>query len=312
MNRKLLAVVVSGALVVPMAAQAVDFSVSGHIARAITVTDNDGDNDVSNVDSGASGSRFRMKGSSDLENGITASVNLEYGAGAKGKDSPTLRHANIALGGEFGKLTIGQQSPATDGVPYSNFDNYAFLGGVEISCDYCSADFAASHGGSRNQGVRYDTPAIGPATVGIWSDANDMWDIALRASGDAGVGGYQFKAGYGDDANGTERIIFSGAVGLAMGGHFGVAWGKTNADDSDYLNVGVGYNAGDSSVAANYYTSDISGGGSALSFGVGHSLGSGVEVFASYMYLSYDDDMNDDVAMENEGLFVIGSRMAFN
>ena len=314
MNRKLLAVVVSGALAVPMAAQAVDFSVSGHIARAIVISDNDGDTNVSHEDAGASGSRFRMTGSSELDSGISAGVQLEYAAGGGTGDTPVVRHSNLYFSGDFGKVTLGQQAPATNGTPYVSYDNHAFLGGVELSCDYCSADFAKSHTVGRDQGIGYGSPNLGPMSINVWSDADDNWDAQAQIAGDAGLGGYKLRASYADV--GTERIIIAGAVGLANGGHANVAYGKTNEDDSNYVNVGVGYNVGTSSVAANYYSSDISGGGSAISFGVGHDMGVGVEVFASYMYLSYDDEENttDDGVLEvdNEGLFVVGARVKFN
>ena len=44
MERKLIAAAVSGALALPMAAQAVEFSVSGHINRAIISVDGGGVN----------------------------------------------------------------------------------------------------------------------------------------------------------------------------------------------------------------------------------------------------------------------------
>ena len=321
MDRKLLVAVVAGALAVPMAAQAVDFSVSGHVGRAIVITDNDGDTDVDNSDTSASPSRFRFTGSNDLDAGITASVNLEYAAGKDGiaddrlRQYPfaKLRHANVSLSGDFGALIIGQQSEATDGIAYSNFDNHAWLGGVEIACDYCAVDFGGSHGGNRNEGVRYNTPSIGPATVGVFTTGNDDWDVALRMAGSAGVGGYQFKAGYADDATaGAERIVLSGAVNLPVGVHFNLAWGETDADNTGYVNVGVGYNVGESSVAANLYSSDMGGGGTAVAVGYGQSLGAGVQIFASYTYATFDDDLNGEEEMENSGTFVIGSRVAFN
>ena len=42
MERKLIAVAVSSALALPMAAQAVEFAVSGHIARALVSVDGGG------------------------------------------------------------------------------------------------------------------------------------------------------------------------------------------------------------------------------------------------------------------------------
>jgi hypothetical protein len=309
MNRKLLAAVVSGTLVLPMAAQAVDFDVSGHVGRVIVVMDDGSDGtDVDNGDTGASPSRFRMTGSGELDAGVTAGFSLEYGAGNDANDNPNLRQGNVYLSGGFGKLTIGQQSRATDGIPFSNYDNHAWLG-TEIGCDYCGKGgkvFSTIYNGGRGEGVRYDTPGLGPATVGVSSDGNDRWDAAVRVEGDAGVGGYQIKAGYTDD-DGTRITTISGAVGLAQGAHFNAAWGQSNEDESDYLHFGVGYNAADTSVAATYSTSDISGGGNSWAVGVGQGMGAGVQLFAGYKHLAFEDEMMDDY-----GLLVIGSRIRFN
>lgn len=322
MNRKLLVAVVSGALALPMAAQAVEFSVSGHVGRTMVVMDSDyGNDDVANKDTGASPSRFRMTGSEELDVGVTGGVQLEYGVGDDGGSNPSVRHANVYLSGDFGKLTLGQQSTAMDGIPYSNFDNIAWLGGVENGCDYCDADFIKTYSGGRGEGVRYDTPNIGPATVAVSMDGNDRWDAAVKLAGDAGVGGYQLKVGYTDTGK-KEMTAISGAVGLAMGAHVNVAWGQTNDDDSDYVNFGLGYNIGDSSIAATYYTSDIEGGGDSWAVGAGHNLGGGIEIFASYKTVNYDDGINQqrdrdgkgkkDLTMDDEGLFVIGARVKFN
>ena len=309
MNRKLLAAVVSGTLVLPMAAQAVEFSVSGHVGRAIAVMDDgSGGDNVGHTDSWASPSRFRMTGSEELDAGVTAGFSLEYGAGNDANANPNMRQGNVYLSGGFGKLAIGQQSRATDGIPYSNYDNHAWLG-TEIGCDYCGEGaevFSTIYSGSRGEGIRYDTPGLGPATVAVSSDGNDRWDAAVRVEGDAGVGGYQIKAGYTDD-DGTRKTMISGAVGLAQGAHFNAAWGQTNEDESDYLHFGVGYNAGDTSVAATYSTSDIKGGGNSWAVGVGQSMGAGVQLFAGYKNLAFEDEMMDDY-----GLFVIGSRISFN
>ena len=312
MNRKLLLAVVAGAVALPLTAQAVEVSVSGHLGRAIVITDS-GDTDVSHGDMGASPSRFRLTGSEELDGGITAGMSLEYGAGNDPNANPNLRQAHISLSGDFGRLAIGQQSSATDGVAYASYNGAAALGGVEVGCDYCSADFITAYGHGRAEGVKYTTPGIGPASVTVFSDADDVWNAALNLSGSAAGGSYQINAGYSDKGMGNENTVVSGAVMLAGGMHANMAWGQTDEDDSDFFNFGVGYVAGGgTAIAANYYTSDIDGGGDGVSVGVGQALGESVTLFASYMNLNYDDDMNGAVAVDDENLIVIGARIGFN
>lgn len=312
MNRKLLAFIASGALALPMAAQAADVSVSGHINRALLFGDDvitGADNDVKHSDGGASPSRFRMTGSEELDGGMTAGVNLEYGVGAAGGDNPGLRHSAVYLSGGFGKLTLGQTSPASDGVAYSNFDNYAWAAGIEIGCDFCSG--LPTYQAGRTQVVRYDTSSLGPATVGVSADGNDFFDAALRVEGDAGAGKYQFKAGYGNTDDKQKDFAMSGAFGLANGSHFNAAWGQRDPEASEklsYWHIGLGHNFGDSSVAATYTDHEDKGGTKSWGIGVGHGMG-GVEFYAGYKNLSYDMETADQM---DHGFFVVGSRVKFN
>lgn len=324
MNRKLLAFIASGALALPMAAQAADVSVSGHINRALLFGDDvitGADSDVKHSDGGASPSRFRMTGSEELDGGMTAGVNLEYGvSGSFGaKDSPdegdvatgpNLRQANVHFSGAFGKLTLGQASQATDGIAYSNFDNYAWAAGIEVGCDFCSG--LPTYGGGRSEVVRYDTPSLGPATVGISGDGNDFFDAALRVDGDAGAGKYQLKAGYGNTDKKQKNFAMSGAFGLENGSHFNAAWGQTDPDMAgaeklSYWHVGLGHNFGNSSVAATYTDHENKGGIKSWGIGVGHGMG-GFEVYAGYKNLSFEVE----TAGTDHGFFVVGSRVKFN
>ena len=69
MDKKLVAVAVASALAMPMAAQAVKYSASGQVNRAIMFVDDGVQSDTMHVDGDASGTRFRFTGSEDI--GIT-------------------------------------------------------------------------------------------------------------------------------------------------------------------------------------------------------------------------------------------------
>ena len=203
MNRKLLVALMSGALVLPMAAQGVEIEASGHINRALVFHDMADDAiDPVHTDAGSSPSRFRFTGTSDMDNGVTAGVNLEYGAGGNAGDNPGIRHAAVSLGGEFGTLTVGQSAPATHLIGHASYDNLAWLSGTELGCDFCLAGGATfggaayAYGASRRPMVKFDTPSLGVANVSVSADGNDFWDAALRASGEAGALGYTFHVGF--------------------------------------------------------------------------------------------------------------------
>ena len=175
MERKLIAAAVSSALALPMAAQAVEFSASGHVNRAIISVDDGGENDgdLQHVDADSSETRFRFTGSEELNNGTTAGVQLELG---RPSDWRT-RHANVYLSTAGGKLTIGQASTATDGMAHADLGGPSWLGGATNWCSYHSAradgtdgEVAAcpSNDGGHSGVLRYDTPALGgqPRSLG--------------------------------------------------------------------------------------------------------------------------------------------------
>ena len=201
MERKLIAVAVSSALALPMAAQAVEFSASGHINRAIISVDGGGasnmpdahDGDVSHVDANSSETRFRFTGSEELESGMTAGVQLELGRPGNWRT----RHANVYLSTAGGKITIGQGSEATDGVAHADLGGASWLGGATNWCSYASSGPACpSNDGNRNPVLRYDTPAIGPASIAVSTGNNDFFDIKLSISGSMGDAGYDFRIGH--------------------------------------------------------------------------------------------------------------------
>ena len=206
MERKLIAAAVSSALVLPMAAQAVEFSVSGQINRALIsvdgAVDDDGkelatNGDIQHVDADSSNTRFRMVGSEELDSGMTAGVQLEWAALNGDDDGPTIRQANVSLSAAGGKLTIGQASVATDGMAHADLGGASFLGGVTNWCSYAGSGPACpSNDGGRMDVLRYDTPAIGPASIAFSVGNDDYWDAKLSISGSMGDAGYDLRIGH--------------------------------------------------------------------------------------------------------------------
>lgn len=201
MERKLIAAAVSSALALPMAAQAVEFSVSGHINRAIISVDGGGpsgkpdanDGSAQHVDSNASQTRIRFTGSEELENGMTAGVNLEYG----GVGPLNTRHANVYLSTAGGKVSVGHTSVATDGMAHARLGGPSWLGGVTNWCSYASSGPACpSNDGGRMPVLRYDTPAIGPASIAVSTGNDDYFDLTLKIAGSMGDAGYDFRVGH--------------------------------------------------------------------------------------------------------------------
>ena len=335
MERKLIAAAVSSALALPMAAQAVEFSVSGHVNRAVISVDGDGnDGSLQFKDANASESRVRFVGSEELDNGITVGVNLEFGVGsdtngyggkvvvdpdAKPMDTGfkssssdlRVRHKNVYLMTPGGKITLGQTQSTSDNVPYASLNGPSWLAGVTNWCSFASHGNACqSNSKGRQRVLRYDSPAMGPATLAASTGEGNYWDAMVKVAGSAGETSYDLRFGYiGDnDKEDDDRLTFSGAVGFAQGTAVTLGWGSHDIKgaDADFTYVALDQSYGDGSIGA-YYKRGESGGeeGSLWGVGLGHVVGGGATAYVGFRNMEADGA--DDVT-----LVLAGMRVTFN
>jgi predicted porin len=306
MDRKLIAVAVSSALALPMAAQAADISVSGHVNRAIIMVDQDGnanDGSVQHVDANSSQTRWRIKASGELANGATAGAYLEYGL------TGNVRQANVSLTSAGGTVTLGHASQATDGMAHADLGGAAWLGGATNWGSYaCGASPACpSNDGNRSPVLKYDTPAFGAAKISASMGNNDFWDAKLSVSGSMGDSGYDVRVGYKDD---SETVVASAAFSMGQGTSVAVAWSQSDAGGADYADeyqyVKLDHSYGDGSVGV-YYKRGEEGAqeGSLWGIGVGHSLGAGTTAYAGWRNVEGD-------GLADLNLIFAGMRVTFN
>jgi predicted porin len=308
MERKLIAVAVATAMGLPMAADAVEGSASGHVNAAIVKVD---DGDATLGSGNGSETRFRFTGSEELDNGMTAGVTLELGAGgATGYTGGTrIRHANVSLSSAAGKVTIGQQGTATSGSSFADVGS-TWIAGATNWCSYGISSGAActTNDASRRQVVRYDSPAIGPLGIAVSGGNGDFWDAGATVSGSAGDASYNLRLGF-NGTSGSEDVIIGGSVSV---GGTGVAatWsdGEAGGVGNEYLYVKLDHTYGDGSVGVYYKRGedDTDGQGSLWGIGVAHSLGGGATAYAGYRIID-----NDNAADETDGVLA-GVRVTFN
>ena len=327
MERKLIAAAVSSALALPMAAQAVEFEVSGHVNRAVFTVDGRGlDNDFQHTDSNASETRFRFKGSEDIGNGTTAGVLLELG---RPTDWRT-RHAAVNLSGAFGKVTLGQTSAAADGMAHARLGGPSWLGGVTNWCSYANVGPACpSNDGGRPDVLRYDTPSLGPAGIAVSTSDNDYWDAKLSVAGSFGEAGYDVRVGHiaehdDDNDDDTDDVgditTASAAVSFGQGTSAAVAWSQEKTgDETEYMyveldhmysadgSIGVYWKQGENVIPrlGDDGIENVKNEGSLWGIGVGHNIGAGATAYAGYRVMKEDDK-------EDVSLIVAGLRVTFN
>lgn len=322
MDKKLIAAAVASALAVPMSAQAVEISASGHVNRVIRHIDGPSMKEGWNHDdSGVSGSRFRFTGTEDIAGDMTVGVNLEFA----GAGNTSNRHAAVSLGGNFGTLTMGHTAPATNGTT-----NDASNSGLAVSFGCGHAEGAsdsmacATMTQDRTGVLRYDSPSIGG--VGSFSMAlgKDLWDANVKASGNLGNGTYKAGIYYADDSmmgdgmmyNDITRMVMSAGYKMGSGTSVSVLWGDVDkaGDMNDFSNFGikVGHDWGNNGVAVMYRRTDMNddmmGDPNALVFGFQHKLAGGAaEVHAGYHIVDPDEMTNN----QKTRTFAVGMRVKF-
>jgi hypothetical protein len=330
MERKLIAAAVSSALALPMAAQAVEFSVSGHVNRALISVDGNGlDGDLKHVDANASESRVRFVGSEELDSGITVGVNLEVAFGSDvgsysgdvSDDGTTaandlrIRHKNVYVTTQGGKITLGQTQTTSDNVPYANKAGPSWLAGVSNWCAFSSgysgpggSPGCQSNSNGRARVLRYDSPSFGPVTVAASMGEEDYWDAMVQIAGSAGDTSYDIRAGLvgENDDNEEDVITMSGSVGFGSGTAVTGAWGANDNKDADYQYVAVDQSYGDGSIGVYYGRGEISGyDGSRWGVGVGHNVGGGATAYAGFRNMAKEGQ--DEIT-----LVLLGMRVTFN
>ena len=249
-------------------------------------SDSDAMWDLGSVDGGDLGdsgdrlwSRIGVKASHELDNGMTAGLVIE-----KRLDQFRTRHQNVWLGGDMGKVTLGQQ-----GSPYHSavgWDGTNFMGG----------NFAMAPGGSRKQGVSFASDLGGPFNFKalLVDDARHGSGYGegvdgFEVSGGLAAGGMNINVGYADNDMASH-------MGATVGGSLGgVGWevgfetknpDASGSKDTNLAGVFVDYSIGSGAVYFYYEGLSGAGDGKAWVTGYSHGLGSGVKVIGEHRDVS--------------------------
>ena len=315
MKPKALTVAIASAFAVPMAAQAVDFNISGHVNRALFIVDADDSTRGQVADNGGSSSRVRVTGSNEMMDGNTVGIQVEYQAVGT---TLGLRHANIQYSGDFGRVTIGQGSEAGDGSAYSDTTGVFGIGhGAGTSSDFSLGPYFGSlDAGTRGNMIRYDTPDIGDIGVAV-SVGNDN-RVSGRVKLNTEFGGTSFGAQVATLQEEGDRSTVGASFGATMASGFTVsgAWAvgeSMGGTDPTYFQTEIGYKFGDTGVAVSWYSGEdfVNEGSESTAIGIGatHTLPKvGAEVYVAAQ--NYDVGMADGMDTD-ETVLVIGTRVKF-
>ena len=222
-----------------------EFTISGHINRALFITDSDDGTKAKVQDNASSGTRVRVTGSSEMENGTSAGVNLEYGVAGKytadvtldkprefrtgtASQSIALRYAEVYYGGGFGKVSIGQGDQGGEGSVYPGQNAAVWIAhGQDKGGSTLGGYFGSLDGGAgRNERIRYDIPSMGPVSAALSVGNGDQISAGFGVSQDFAGTAFSAKLGTVQRPGKTGTVSASAGVKLASGIIVSGAWGK--------------------------------------------------------------------------------------
>jgi hypothetical protein len=190
----------------------VSLQVYGQINKALLIWDDSFRRDAYVVDNETSTSRLGVIGEGVVKPGWRAGYRLELEFadamsddlfnGPNGDDGPPggdgdliIRHSYVYIDSErLGRLSIGQQSPASDDITIINLgaqmsnaplhynNNFGLRLGLAfgLTTDLTWGDFAHTVDSMRGDFVRYDSPALYGFILSAAAGENDEYDVALR------------------------------------------------------------------------------------------------------------------------------------
>lgn len=261
MKTKLIAAAIAA---VPLTAAAESsVSISGQVNVAALA--GDAVDDLTVVDNNTTGSRFRIRANKDFGSGFTAGLRYELQAQfAQSNDSTEIgqnsgaadgtvrevRYADVWIDGFFGKIAIGRGDGAANGTSES-YGLLNFLGGAEAHLLFngAGAAFSDVDGLSRQNRIRYDSPAFGGLRFAVTFDEQDEQEVALDFNDEFSLGKLRARVGYTTGEGDQETIDFSVAykapfgLGLAYStGSFDNVAGATTSEN-DWVMVSYDFGA---------------------------------------------------------------------
>ena len=251
--KKIIAAAVAAAFIAPV--YAADITLSGDLEWSYS--------DGNGATSTALDGDVNINASTETANGlsVTTSINLSDNGDDDGGDA-------VTIGGDFGKLTLGDTSSAVD--KFDDRNDYALVAGTGLTGD--------------DAAVGWDLPTLVPGAklyVSYGADTNEDGNEAHTGFGvsyGAGPVSVAYAQNNNDDGS---KITYVGGTATFGGIAVSVETMDDDADDSEERSVGFKYSMGDVTIYGSNQkdTTDDATTADVTAFGVQYSLGGGVVAF---------------------------------
>jgi len=322
MQKKLIALAVAGIMAAPMAAQAASAEVYGKVRLSVGVVGNDDETanaEDSKLNVASHNSRFGIKGSEDLKNGMKAIYQFETEADFDDDNSDqklfdSMRDTYVGVKGDFGTVKVGRMNS-----PYKNAagkvdvwkdthgDQNGMIKGNDERFDNTIAYYSPDMSGF-TLGVAYITDAADDDLVDdVTSEEMDATSLALMYNNgplyaslayQSITAGGNMVSGQMEDREGTKLTLAYKVDSTKLGFVYEAddLGGNDGDQDRIYLSVDQGVGA-DMAVKFAYSMADERGGAddtgaSQFSLGMTKKMGDTTEMYVLYTQL--DNDANAD------------------
>jgi predicted porin len=270
---------------------------------------------------GLSGSRWGLKGSEDLGNGLKASFQLENGFGSDtgliGQNGGIFsRQAWVALGGSFGTVSLGRQYSAFDSV-MGNYDGQGYSGQSAMDYAWNNVNGVNADVARYNNMIQYALPKMGGLELAVQFAPGEDNDNNGRKAGNYTsiygtytAGALSVSAAYENATTTTARVaatpataaettvVLNGITYKATGlTTVAVAAADTTSKDNSNVSLGGSYDIGVAKLFAGWEQGSVTG-GQDNGFTLGVSMPAGAfNIGASYARERLSrDGMNDGEA----------------
>jgi hypothetical protein len=366
--KSVLAIAVSTAsmLTVSDPVQAFSFKISGQVDKAIVAADNGEDNDIGFVDNNGSNTRFRFTGSQALNDGmefgfiyevaLTNNLSTNFDINTSDTDSTFLdvRKTEVYFSGSFGKVSLGKGDGAANGTSEVDLSGTQYLGGGSAHFYASGISFLDSDGNpvgtigaaaynnfdalSRNNHIRYDTPAFGDVVLSASLDSGKAVETAARYATEFGDGwefaaavdyldsqdqnatinqaGQRTFSGRFEEYGGSASVLLPG--GLNFTGMYKDRVSDEAGPDGQTYFGGIGYLLDKHHFQLGWgHTDDLANAGSSgnsYQLAYVYEWRDDLELFGSYRHLTLDDvetDSGDVVDAQDINYIYLGARVKF-
>lgn len=271
----------------PVHAEAPSLRVGGQVDSAFTYSKADSDDE--GVFSQENEARVWLRGGTVLDNGLAFDTNVEFETDTA-SDTVTLREANVAVGGSFGTLIMGEDEGVSQKfshvAPYIGFDlledRATVLDDREMNkVTYLSPSFSGFQAGG----------SFAPEAHG-----DDVVSVGASYQHDIGPVKFGADVSYATADSEVDNSVLRGGLNvsfqsLTVGGSFARA--EQGDDELKTYDIGARYDIGPAAFSATYTVADAgSGEASALSLGARYAVAPGIELKGEV--ISAEDEAGED------------------